>query len=160
VKHRNGFKKCFHSGKQMDLNGGTLNYEGITILNDVEAASYNGSKNRYRKRLLCTPACLKRVATKLAQAVNDICPFKSFMTPFGEAIEFDYAKATRLVVDAFGLLDILGRERAINLSTSIDAAHLTKNICHTSAGIKKSDPGGFYRDERWLHDSRKIPYFF
>ncbi len=52
---------------------------------------------------------------------EDICPFTSFMTPFGEAIEFNYMKATRLVIDAFGLLDI-GREWAINLSASIDAA--------------------------------------
>jgi hypothetical protein len=85
----------------MDLNGGTLNYEGIAILNDVEAASYNGNKSRYRNRLLCTPACLKRVAKKLEQTGNDICPFKSFMTPFGEAIEFDCTKATCLVIDAF-----------------------------------------------------------
>jgi hypothetical protein len=43
------------------------------------------------------------------------------MNPFGEAIEFDYMKATRLVIDAFGLLDT-GREQAINLSALIDAA--------------------------------------
>jgi hypothetical protein len=48
-----------------------------------------------------------------------LCPFHSYMTPFGEAIEFDYAKAMRLIIDAFGLSDV-GRERAIYV-TAISA---------------------------------------
>ncbi len=57
------------------------------------------------------------------------------MTPFGEAIEFDYSKTTHPVIDAFGLLQV-GNYRAINVTASIDAVRLTKNICHTSAGYK------------------------
>jgi len=105
--------------KQMDLHGGTLNYEGITILNKIEPSYYNGDKQRYRDRLLCTPACLKRVAKHLESAGSTLCPFHSYMTPFGEAIEFDYAKAMRLIIDAFGLSDV-GRERAIYV-TAISA---------------------------------------
>jgi hypothetical protein len=37
--------------KQMDLSGGTLNYEGISILNKVEATSYKGDRIRIRSRL-------------------------------------------------------------------------------------------------------------
>lgn len=85
--------------KQMDLHGGTLNYEGISILNKIEAAPYTGNNTR--------------VAKKLETAANELCPFHSYMTPFGEAIEFDYSKATRLVIDAFGLLQV-GRERESN----------------------------------------------
>ncbi len=96
--------------KQMDLHGGTLNYEGISILNKIEAAPCTGNNTRYTNRLLCTSSCLKRVAKKLETAANELCPFHSYMTPFGEAIEFDYSKATRLVIDAFGLLQV-GRER-------------------------------------------------
>jgi hypothetical protein len=47
---------------QMDLNGGTLQYEGIFILNNVEAASFNGDKLCYINFLLCTLPCLKWVA--------------------------------------------------------------------------------------------------
>lgn len=137
--------------KQMDLHGGTLNYEGISILNEVEAASHNGRKLPYGSRLLCTPACLKRVAKKLEETGNELCPFSMSMTPCGESIEFDYGKATRLIVEAFGLQNI-GRDSAINLSASIDAARLTKNICHTSAGVKMTDPRGFYRDGTRLQD--------
>jgi len=99
--------------KQMDLHGGTLNYEGISILNKIEAAPCTGNNTRYTNRLLCTSSCLKRVAKKLETAANELCPFHSYMTPFGEAIEFDYSKATRLVIDAFGLLQV-GRERESN----------------------------------------------
>jgi len=37
--------------KQMDLSGGTLNYEGISILNNVEATSSKGDRIRIRSRL-------------------------------------------------------------------------------------------------------------
>jgi hypothetical protein len=60
---------------------------------------------------------------------------------FGEGLEFDYARTTCLVIDAFGLTDV-GKERLINISASIDAAKLTKNITHTSAGLKMTDVQG------------------
>jgi hypothetical protein len=111
-------KKCLRKNvftpeqilKQMDLHGGTLNYEGILKLNKIEVASCTGNNTRYTNRLLCTPSCLKWVAKKLETAANELCPFHSYMTPFGEAIEFDYSKATYLVIDAFGLLQSRKRE--------------------------------------------------
>ncbi len=145
--------------KQMDLSGGTLNYEGISILNGIKAASYTGNKTRYRNRLVCTPYCLKRVAKKLESAANELCPFHSYMTPFGEAIEFDYSKTTRLFIDAFGLSEV-GKDRATNVTASNDAARLTKNICHTSAGLKMTDPGGFSVDGARLHDMQSQNFIF
>jgi hypothetical protein len=127
--------------KQMDLRGGTLNYEGISVLNDVEASAYTGSKSRLRGRLLCTPACLKLVAKQLEREGDSICPYQRIRTPYGEGIEFDYAKVTRLVINSYGLEDA-GRQRRINISASIDAARITKNLCHTSAGLKMSDIEG------------------
>jgi hypothetical protein len=123
--------------KQMDLRGGTLNYEGISVLNDVEASAYTASKSRLRGRLLCTPACLKLVAKQLESEGDSICPYQCIRTPYGEGIEFDYAKVTRLVINSYGLEDA-GRQRRINISASIDAAHITKNLCHSSAGLKQS----------------------
>ena len=75
-------------------------------------------------------------------------------------MEFDYAKKTRLVINAFGLSDIR-KERWINISASIDATKLMKNIMHTSAGLKMTDVQGrdpiknkrsFIYDENSLHD--------
>jgi hypothetical protein len=40
--------------KQMDLRGGTLNYEGIKVLNDVEASASDSNQRRMRNRLICT----------------------------------------------------------------------------------------------------------
>jgi hypothetical protein len=124
--------------KQMDICGGTLNYKGITVLNDVETASKNLGK---MGRLLPSPASLQHVAQKLEKAGKHLCPFQLISTNFGEGVEFDYAKTTRLVIDAFGLSDV-GKERQINISASIDAAKLTKNIMHTSAGLKMTDVQG------------------
>jgi hypothetical protein len=84
---RNNVFKPSEILRQMDIRGGTLNYEGIKVLNDVEAA-YSGFGKR--GRLLCTPTCLKKVARELEKRGETICPFKHIHTPFGEGIEFDY----------------------------------------------------------------------
>ncbi len=68
---------------------------------------------------------------------------------------------TRLAVDAFGSSQI-SRDWNINISGSIDTARVTKNICHTSAGLKLTDiegrdpfkhqRGSFISDESSLRD--------
>ena len=145
---------------QMDLHGGTLNYEGLKVLNDFEAAAYKGEARQIRDRVLPTPACLQKVAQILEREGDRLCPYEIIHTDFGEGIEFDYGKATRLVINAFGLEE-QAKERSINVSASIDAARVTKNICHTSAGFKMSDPQGcdplksmrsFLVDEHSLRD--------
>jgi hypothetical protein len=122
--------------RQMDIRGGTLNYEGLSILNDVEAAAYKGRLKWVRDRVIPTPSSLQRVAEG-----EKICPFEMIQTPFGEGIEFDYAKVTCLVINSFGL-DSIGKECAINISASIDAAKVTKSLSHTSAGLKMTDRDG------------------
>ena len=77
---------------------------------------------------------LENSCQKLELEGDTICPFSSYMSPFGEAVEFDSSKSVCLIIDAFGVLDV-GKDRAINLTASIDAAKLTKNISHTSAKV-------------------------
>ena len=143
--------------KQMDIHGGTLNYEGITVLNDVETASESVGQ---MGRVLTSLSSLQCVAQRWEKAGESLCPFELISTDFGEGVEFDYAKTTRLVIDAFCLSGI-GKERPINISASIDAAKLTKNITLTSAGLKMMDVEGrdplknkrsFIYDENSLHD--------
>jgi hypothetical protein len=52
------------------------------------------------------------VAKTLEKEGDNICPFKHISTRFGEGIEFDYSKVTRLVINAFGLEQV-GKERSI-----------------------------------------------
>jgi hypothetical protein len=54
--------------KQMDLRGGTLNYEGLTVLNDVESAAMPCGKRRLFGRLLPMPSCLQEVANILKKS--------------------------------------------------------------------------------------------
>jgi len=83
------------------------------VLNDVEASAYTGTGKRFRGRLICTPACLQRVAKELEKEADTLCPFKRIETPFGEGIEFNYARVTRLVLNAFGL-SRTAAQRSIN----------------------------------------------
>lgn len=149
----------FLSWADTKISGGTLNYEGITILNNAIAASYKGDINRAWTRLLCTPACLKWVAIKLEAEGQRIFPFNWYMIPFGEAIEFDNSKSVRLIIDAVGLLDIR-KCRSINLRTSIEAARLTKKNCHTSAGVKMTVLGGFSHAGTQLCDMQSQNFIF
>lgn len=124
----------------MDIRGGTLNNKGITVLNDVESAACISEKTHIRGRLIPTPACLQLLAHR-KRKVSIFAPFNHISTDLGEGIEFDYARTTCIAIGAFGLADI-GKERSINVSASIDAAKLTKNNSHTSAGMKMSDVQG------------------
>jgi hypothetical protein len=79
--------------------------------------------------------CLQWITRTLEKEGEHLCPFQMIPSDFGEGLEFDYARTTHLVIDEFGLTDV-GKERPINISASIDAAKLTKNITRTSAGLK------------------------
>jgi len=89
--------------RQMDLRGGTLNYKGLKVLNDFEAAAYKGEARQIRDRVLPTPACLQKVAQILERKGDRLCLYEIIHTDFGEGVEFDYGKATRLAINAFGL---------------------------------------------------------
>ncbi len=58
----------------------------------MEASAYKGTRKRFRGRLLCTPACIQRVAKVLEKGANNICPLKQIETQYGEGIEFDCAR--------------------------------------------------------------------
>jgi hypothetical protein len=71
-----------------------------------------------------------------------VCPFNCIQTQFVEGIEFDYSTMTRLVINAFSL-ESAAKDRNVNLSVSIDAAKVPKNLCHTIAGLKVNDIEGW-----------------
>ena len=105
--------------------------------------------------MIPTSPCLQRV-----EEGDRVCPFKMLNTEFGEGLEFDRARTTHFVINAFGL-ESIGRTRPTNISASMDAAKVTKNLLHTPAGFKMSDLEGsdplksmrsFLADEHSLHD--------
>jgi hypothetical protein len=136
-----------------------LNCKGISVLNDVESAASVGDHVKKWGRLIPTPACLQQIACTLEREGEHLCPFKMIESDFGEGLEFDCARTTCLVIDAFGLTNVR-KKRPINISASIDAAKLTKNTMHTSAGLKMTDVQGrdplknkrsFIADDNSLH---------
>ena len=74
-------EKVFSSAeimKLIDVHGGTLNYEGIMVLNDVEV-----TVDFRMCRLFPMPACLTCITQKLENKGN-LCPFQLVSTDFGE----------------------------------------------------------------------------
>jgi len=88
----------------MDLSGGVLNYQGISVLNWVETSSCNGKYVSHH--VICIPACLACTSNKMHMKDQEVCPFKCIDMNFGEGIEFDYSKTTKLVLDAYEMTDV------------------------------------------------------
>ena len=57
---------------------------------------------------------------------------------FAKGFEFDVAKVTRTLFEAFGLMDI-AKQRPVELVLTSDGAQLTNTISHVAAGLKFND---------------------
>jgi hypothetical protein len=70
-----------------------------------------------------------------------ICPFTSFKSPFHEAFDVHYGKATRRLIIFF----LLDAGKGTNLTATIDATLFP--ICfHLSIQMKTSRKGGIFTD--------------
>ncbi len=70
-----------------------------------------------------------KAANFLEEHGQRLCSFERVETQFGEGIEFNYTRTICIIIDAFGL-DQIGKMRNVNISASIDAAKITKNLTH------------------------------
>ena len=127
---------AFNIIREMDLAGGTLNYEGIEILRRVET---NGVKG-FRGSMIPSKSEVKRMAGVVEWYAQEQFPFRLQQTIKGESIQFDYAKAMLCVAKAFHL-DIIGKSRSLSVASSIDGASLSKNLSIIAGGIKVIDRG-------------------
>jgi hypothetical protein len=120
--------------QEMDIAGGTLSYEGIEVLRRVET---KGGKH-IRGSVIPSSSEIKRVARMVEHFAEPLCPFNLQPTPVGEMIQFDIEKTLRTVLGAYGLLSI-AVDKSVSVTQSIDGAQLSKNLSHTTGGIKISD---------------------
>ncbi len=120
--------------KEMDLTGGTLNYEGINVLRNVEAKG----KRYYRGSVLPSPTCLKRAAKIVERKADDICPIEEIQTQWGKGLKFCEARTVKLVSDSFDLTEKAKKER-VSISESIDASRISSNLSCITAGFKVND---------------------
>ena len=124
----------FNILREMDLAGGTLSYEGIDILRQVETCGVK----RFRGSVIPSKSEIKRMAASVEWYAHKHCPFSVKITPKGEAIEFDYAQAMLCIARAFHL-DEIGKTRSLSVASSIDGASLSKNLSIIAGGIKIID---------------------
>ena len=125
----------FNILKEMDIAGGTLSYEGIDILRQVETLGIK----RFRGSMIPSKSEIKRtMAGTIEWFGASECPFVVKETSKGEAVEFDYGKAMLCITQAFHL-DEIGKMRSLSVASSIDGASLTKNLLMIAGGVKVTD---------------------
>jgi hypothetical protein len=118
----------------MDLTGGTLNYEGINVLRNVETKG----KRYYRGSVLPSPACLKRVAKVVETKAQELCPIEEIQTEWGKGLQFCEARTVKLVFDSYGLTE-KAKTESVSISESIDASKISSNLSCITAGFKVND---------------------
>jgi hypothetical protein len=120
--------------REMYLTGGTLNYEGINVLRNVESKG----KRYYRGSVLPSPACLKRVAKVVEREADVICPIQEIQTQWGKGLKFCEARTVKLVFDSFRLTEKAKRD-SVSISESIDASKISRNLSCITAGFRVND---------------------
>ena len=118
----------------MDLAGGTLSYEGIDVLRRVETQG----QTRFRGSMIPSKSEIKRMAGMIEWTARPMWPFVIKQTSMGESVEFDYAKTTLCMLQAFQL-DTVRKRRSLSVASSIDGASLSKNLSIIAGDIKVTD---------------------
>ena len=131
--------------KEMDLSGGTANFESLEILRRVEN---NG--RRYMHTMLPSTSSMQRYADCVERLGQHIIPFHSIRnsTDDCEGFYFRVADIMREILKSGNLLDSVAKIRNILLSQSLDGATLSKNLNHTLCGIKFNDRSNPLRRSR------------
>lgn len=88
----------FNVLRATDFAGGTLSYEGIEVLRQCETG-----ENKYiRGSVIPCSAELRRMAAKVEQLGDELCPYELSTTNDGEMVAFDLLKTLPLIIDAHG----------------------------------------------------------
>ena len=124
----------FNVLRAMDFAGGTLSYEGIEVLRQVETRF----EKYVRGTVIPCSAELRRCAALVEAYGNVHVPFQISQTPQGEMFTFDLKKTVPFILSAH-CLDNAAHSRSICVAQSIDGMQLSKNISMTAAGIKMND---------------------
>jgi len=122
----------------MDLNGGTLNLEGLAILQKLEA----GGKKNARGGIIPCSADIKRTAITIHRYANIIYPYEIGRIDGyeGEAVRFDVQRTIELAVKACGIEEEAATS-SITVSHAVDAARFSPELIHMTAGAVVSHRG-------------------
>jgi hypothetical protein len=126
--------------KEMDLQGGVLNYSGVELLRMVECLENPEAKNKKQyKSILPSKSSIVRKAQVLEHAAKDVLEIETFSTSSGEGVRFkNIPQAIHLLLVSHGL-DSIAKERCVEICTAIDAAPLTKSFSSVTLGLILSD---------------------
>ena len=125
---------AFKIARLMDLNGGTLNLEALTLLRTLET----NNEKYVRGTILPSASSVQRVFRKVEQVGDVLVPYELSYTADGEAVDFEHAHMIRELMSAFQLTD-KAKENVTAWSSTIDGARLTRGVNHVTSGIKARD---------------------
>ena len=122
--------------KEMDLAGGTANYESIEILRRVESQG-----KKYTHTLLPSTSSVQRLAADIEEFGRYKCPFRMIRNTVDqcEGFYFRAADIMREILRSGNLLESVAKIKNILISMSLDGATLNKNLNHTLCGLKFND---------------------
>ena len=131
--------------RQMDLQGGALNFRNIELLRDIETKG-----KPWQRTLLPSTSVLQDYAKQAEKFGENFCPFRMFKNKKDGSEGFAF-RAADVIVGILMAGDVLQTEallRSIKLAQSMDGALFTKNLGHTLGGLKFNDESSELRQSR------------
>lgn len=122
--------------RAMDLNGFALNHRGLNVLRRIGLQQNSTPLN----------GGWVASARKVGDAIKNVEEVAQKEIPFYkipgrvDGVAFDYPKLFDFVLKLFKLDDLACNEGGVNISMTLDAADLSRNITQITAGIKVTDP--------------------
>eukprot|EP00978_Attheya_sp_CCMP212_P028343 scaffold97706_cov59-Attheya_sp.AAC.1 len=120
--------------KFMDLSSGSLNYAAIEILRSIE----NLVGHKWFRGIIPSPTTIRKAAKAVEAKADEIgLKTRKILTPQGEGVEFlDKAKVIQLIHDAYGLTDVVGKERPLEVAITTDGSMLCHLVNLVMVGYK------------------------
>jgi uncharacterized protein len=125
--------------KAMDMAGGQLSMQGISVLRNIESAGIKF----YHSSILPSSGKIKRTCQIVDEYASRIVPFKEgTLETGGEYAKFDPVNVMNLMIKAYNLNEV-AKYRSIKINQAIDAALITTNMHHTTYGLKMIDKAAY-----------------
>lgn len=128
---------CHNVLKNIDCNGGTLNFQGAELLRAAEHNFFSGTK--HFKSALPSRGALMHCSRKVEYYGSQLAPSHVFHVPVGEGIKLEYRKTLKNLLKTHHLWEIT--DRPIEISGVLDGNTLITSVNCVTASIKLDDFG-------------------
>ena len=123
--------------KAMDLNGGfAINHRGLNVLRSI-GREYD---NPHASGWLASNRQVQAVVLQVETSAAAKFPIHKVDLAGIDGVSFEYEPLLHYLLELYCLKEIAVNQGGVNLSMTLDAADLSRNLTHITAGIKITDP--------------------